>query len=177
MVGIRGASGGRSTPFALPTSTCPPTSTAPVLPEETKASASFFLTIFNPTTIEESFFLRIANTGGSAVSITSEVWTTRILSAGRSGYFASSFSITSPIPVRITWISSRSFTASTAAFTGSCGALSPPMASTTTLITSAIICLLFKNCILSVSIQFIILNYGFSVKHRLFQLVPFIYQF
>ena len=42
-VGISGASGGLSTPLILPTITCPPTSTAPELPADTKASAfSFF---------------------------------------------------------------------------------------------------------------------------------------
>jgi len=70
-VGISGAKGGRSIPRILPTITCPPTNTAPELPADTNASASFCFTIFIPTTIDESFFLRIAFTGCSAVSITS----------------------------------------------------------------------------------------------------------
>ena len=126
MVGINGARGGLSTPLLLPTSTCPPTRTAPVLPDETKASASCFLTIFKPTTIDESFFF------------------------GYPEYFASSLSITSCFPVRITFMSCLSVTASTAALTGSAGALSPPIASTTTLTCSAIfLYLLFTYCSLT----------------------------
>ena len=71
-VGISAPKGGRSTPLMRPTSTCPPTRTAPELPADTNASASPFFTRFIPTTMEESFFLRIAFTGGSSVSITSE---------------------------------------------------------------------------------------------------------
>ena len=75
-VGINGASGGRSIPLIRPTSVCPPTSIAPELPADTNASASPFFTSFIPTTMDESFFLRIAFTGGSAVSITSVAPTT-----------------------------------------------------------------------------------------------------
>ena len=154
VVGISGARGGLSTPLLLPTSTCPPTSTAPVLPEETKASASCVLTSFRPTTMEESFFLRIANTGGSAVSITSEAGTTWICSVGYPEYFASSPSITSCFPVSITFISCLSVTASTAALTGSAGALSPPIASTTTLTCSAMLSAsCFSHCNDSVSVR------------------------
>ena len=150
MVGINGARGGLSTPLLLPTSTCPPTRTAPVLPDEIKASASCFLTIFKPTTIDESFFLRIAKTGGSAVSITWDALTTWIWFFGYPEYFASSLSITSCFPVRITFMSCLSVTASTAALTGSAGALSPPIASTTTLTCSAISSyLLFTYCSLT----------------------------
>ena len=81
-VGISGARGGLWIPLILPTITWPPTRTAPVLPEETNASASCFFTRFNPTTIEESFFFWIAITGGSAVSMTCDACTTRILSLG-----------------------------------------------------------------------------------------------
>ena len=52
-VGISGAKGGRSIPRILPTITCPPTNTAPELPADTNASASFCFTIFIPTTIAE----------------------------------------------------------------------------------------------------------------------------
>ena len=52
-----------------------PTRIAPVLPADTNASASPFLTSFIPTTIEESFFLRIASTGGSSKPITSSALT------------------------------------------------------------------------------------------------------
>ena len=78
-VGIRDASGGLSTPLILPTITCPPTRIAPELPADTNASAFPSFTIFIPTTMEESFFLLIAFTGGSAVSITSVVFTTSSL--------------------------------------------------------------------------------------------------
>ena len=77
-VGTIAPIGGLSTPGRRPTITCPPTSIAPELPAETKASASFFLTILSALTIEESFFLLIAITGGSPVSITSVALTTSI---------------------------------------------------------------------------------------------------
>ena len=60
-VGISGAKGGLCMPFILPTITCPPTSTAPELPAETNASASLFLTIFMPTTIDDCFFRLLAH--------------------------------------------------------------------------------------------------------------------
>jgi len=75
-VGINGANGGRSIPLIRPTNNCPPTKIAPELPADTKASASPFFTSPMATEIEESFFLRIAITGGSAVSITSVAFTT-----------------------------------------------------------------------------------------------------
>ena len=81
-VGISGASGGLSTPLMRPTITWPPTSTAPELPADTNASASPLFTRFMATTMEESFFLRIAITGGSAVSITSVAFTISIWSVG-----------------------------------------------------------------------------------------------
>ena len=74
-VGISGANAGLSTPFNLPTITCPPTKVAPVLPAETYASQAPSLTIVKAFTIEESFFFLIAITGGSAVSITSVAFT------------------------------------------------------------------------------------------------------
>ena len=55
---------------------CPPTKIAPELPADTNASASFCFTIFIPMTMDDCFFLRIAFTGGSAVSITSSACTT-----------------------------------------------------------------------------------------------------
>ena len=59
---------------------CTSLTTAPELPAETNASAFFSFTSFSPTTMDESFFLRIAMTGGSAVSITSVVFTMVICS-------------------------------------------------------------------------------------------------
>ena len=49
---------------------------------DTNASASPLFTRFIATTIEESFFLRIAMTGGSAVSITSDAGMISIRSLG-----------------------------------------------------------------------------------------------
>ena len=51
---------------------------APELPADTMASASPFFTMFIPTTREESFFLRMAFTGGSSVAITSVAFLTSI---------------------------------------------------------------------------------------------------
>ena len=140
-VGINGASGGRSIPRILPTITCPPTRIAPELPADTNASASFCFTIFMPTTIDDCFFLRIAFTGGSAVSITSSACTTSICSFGYV-YFSSSLFTTSCCPTNSTLISDLPFTASTAPFTSSAGALSPPIASTATFVISC--CMLFS---------------------------------
>ena len=120
-VGISGASGGRSTPLMRPTIVCPPTRTAPVLPEETNASASPQRTFFMPTTIEESFLWRIALTGGSPVSMISVAGTISTRSFGYV-YFCSSFSMTSTWPTSWTLTRSSAFTASTAPFTGSTGA-------------------------------------------------------
>ena len=80
-VGINGANGGLSTPLILPAINCPPTNTAPVLPAETNASASPAFIKFSATTIEESFFLRIAITGASSLVITSSAFTTLICSS------------------------------------------------------------------------------------------------
>ena len=136
-VGISGARGERSTPLILPTTNWPPTSMAPVLPADTNASASPCFTRFIPTTIEEFFFFLIAITGGSSNPITSSACTivTRSLSYL---YFASSVLMSSVLPTNTTCILSFSLTASIAPFIGACGALSPPMASTTTLIISLI---------------------------------------
>ena len=124
-------------PFILPIITVAPVRRAPVLPAETKAFASPFLTRLSPTTIEESFFLLIAVVGTSSVLITSEAFTISIFSFGKL-YFSSSFFIISSMPTRITLLP-NSFTASTAPFTTSYGALSPPIASTAILIFSILI--------------------------------------
>ena len=126
-MGINGARGGLSTPFILPIITCPPTRLAPVLPAETIASASPFLTIYIHFTKEESFFFLIAATGGSPVSITSLASTISNLSD--EGYFSSSFFISSSLPTSFISISLFSLAAKTAPFTISPGALSPPMQS------------------------------------------------
>ena len=136
-VGIRGASGARSTPLIFPTRIWPPASTAPELPADTKASASPRFTSFKATTIEESFLLRIAATGGSAVSITSDAFTISICSLGYV-YADNPCRRTSSRPVSRTLISFRFCTASTAPLIISPGALSPPMASRATLVISDI---------------------------------------
>ncbi len=132
-VGITGASGERSTPFILPTTNWPPTSIAPVLPAETNASASPCFTRFIPTTIDEFFFFLIAITGGSSKPIISSACTMLIRPLSYV-YLSSSFFISSVLPARIILMPGTSFNASTAPFTGASGALSPPIASTTTFI-------------------------------------------
>ena len=62
---------GLSMPLILPIIKVPPVKTAPVLPAETKAEASLFLTKLSPTTIDESFFRLMAFVGDSSVEITS----------------------------------------------------------------------------------------------------------
>ena len=142
-VGISGAKGGLCIPFILPTMTCPPTSTAPELPAETNASASLFLTIFMPTTIEDCFFRLIATTGGSAISITSGASTISICPSGYV-YCESSLSTGSFCPTRKIFISSLLLTASTAPLTTSAGALSPPIASSATLV---VLCIVTSLCL------------------------------
>ena len=131
-VGIRGASGGRSIPRILPTRSCPPARVAPVLPAVTKASHVPSLTSFRPLTIEESFFVRMALTGGSAISMISRASRISSLSAGYV-YFESSERMTSSCPTSVTWRLFLFSSACTAPLTGSTGARSPPIASTATL--------------------------------------------
>ena len=138
-VGIIGARGGLLIPLIRPTIVCPPTSTAPELPAETKASASFCFTIFIPITIDDCFFLRIACTGGSAISIISGASTISICSFGYSYLFNSSRTASS-CPTRNTLISSLDKTASTAPLTISTGALSPPIASRATFVIVCMVC-------------------------------------
>ena len=123
---------GRSTPGRRPTMSREPVRRAPVLPAETKASASPFFTSCIPTTIEEFFFLRIAIVGTSSVLMTSSALTTSIFSFGYV-YFASSRLTSSSLPTSFT-STFISLTASTAPLTVSTGAKSPPMASSATII-------------------------------------------
>ena len=136
-VGISGASGGLSIPLIRPTRSCPPASVAPVEPQETKASQAPSLTSFIPRTIEESFLVRIAATGGSAISITSVVGQIVIRPSG-TVYFPSCALTSCSSPRSVISIRSSARTASTAPLTISSGALSPPMASTATEILSLI---------------------------------------
>ena len=121
----------------LPIINCPPTNTAPELPADTKASAFPSFTRFSATTMEESFFLRIAITGASSQEISSLASITSTRSDGI-WYLNNSASIASFFPTKKTFILFRSKIASTAPFTISPGALSPPIASTATFIISSI---------------------------------------
>ena len=132
-VGKTGAKGGLLTPGIRPIIACDPTNMAPVLPAETKASASPALTRFIATTMDESFFLRIAFTGCSAVSITSVAPITSIL-LWSYVYLLNSASTASLIPTSLTVTHSLLLTASTTPLTIAAGALSPPIASTATVI-------------------------------------------
>ena len=87
--------------------------------------------------MDESFFLLIARTGGSAISISSVALTISNCSFGYSYAFNVSFSISS-FPTNRTFMSFRCFIAFTAPFTISCGALSPPIASRATIVVSDI---------------------------------------
>ena len=65
------ASTGLSIPSILPSIILDPTTRAPVLPPEMNMSPCPSLTMFRPTTIEDSVFLLIAFTGLSSIVITS----------------------------------------------------------------------------------------------------------
>lgn len=79
-VGIRGASGGRSTPLILPTITWPPTKMAPELPAETKAVGLSALYQVHSHHNGRILFLPDGVDGGSPVSMTSEAGTISICS-------------------------------------------------------------------------------------------------
>ena len=131
-----GQSAGRKTPLMRPMSMMPPVSTAPVEPAETNAAASgSSFKMFMPTTREESRLERMACVGTSSLVISSVqcLISTREASCG---VFASSARMRASSPVKRMPKLFRSFSASSAPFTISAGALSPPIASTTTLIIS-----------------------------------------
>jgi hypothetical protein len=76
-VGTAAQIAGRSIPGIIFMTNLEIAISAPVLPAETQASASPFLTRFTATRIDESFLLRKAREGDSCISTTSEAWTTR----------------------------------------------------------------------------------------------------
>ena len=68
---MRGQSAGREIPLILPSISTPAASTAPVDPEDTKASARPSLSSPKATTVEESFLVRTAFVGTSSLVMTS----------------------------------------------------------------------------------------------------------
>ena len=68
---MTGESAARRRPRMRLTTSVAPESSAPVLPADTKPSASPFFTRFNPTIKEESGFFLKAVAGSSAISTTS----------------------------------------------------------------------------------------------------------
>ena len=139
LAGTMVASAGRLTPRRVRTMRLAPTWSAPVLPAETKASPLPSLSIFRPTTMEESFFVRMALAGSSHISMTSVQFTSSmpsremLLSAAVLRTRASS-------PTPMSW-TPYSFTAAAAPSSTARGALSPPIIST----------MIFIGFILSVS--------------------------
>ena len=127
-VGSTGASAGRSTPLARRMMSVAPATVAPVLPAVRKTSPFPSATRFIPTTMEESFFVRMAFTGGSAISISSRASTTSIRSGSYSRPLRCS-AMTSFFPTMQMEISSYSRRASNAPSIIARGALSPPIAS------------------------------------------------
>ena len=122
------ASAGRLMPRRVRTMRLAPTWSAPVLPAETKASPLPSLSIFRPTTMEESFFVRMALAGSSHISMASVQFTSSmpsremLLSAAVLRTRASS-------PTPMSW-TPYSFTAAAAPSSTAKGALSPPIIST-----------------------------------------------
>ena len=132
-VGITGASGALFTPLIFPAISWPPTNTAPVLPQETNASAFCSFTSLSPTTSEESFLVRTDSTGGAPVSITSDAGTISSLDLSYVSPSSALFN-SSGRPVKSTFMLLFLLTASTAPCTIQAGALSPPIPSTATVI-------------------------------------------
>ena len=128
LAGTMVASAGRLMPRRVRTMRLAPTWSAPVLPAETKASPFPSLSIFRPTTMEESFFVRMALAGSSHISMTSVQFTSSmpsremLLSAAVLRTRASS-------PTPMSW-TPYSFTAAAAPSSTARGALSPPIIST-----------------------------------------------
>ena len=76
-VGSAAQMAGRSMPGSILRTKREIAISAPVLPAETQASASPFLTRLIATRIDESFLLRKATAGDSSIPTTSLAWTTR----------------------------------------------------------------------------------------------------
>ena len=122
------ARAGRFTPRRVRTMRLAPTCSAPVLPAETKASPLPSFSRFRPTTMEESFLLRMALAGSSHMSMTSVQFTSSMPSSGMllsAAVFRTSSSLPTP---RI--CTPYSFTACAVPSSTASGALSPPIMST-----------------------------------------------
>ena len=138
---------GRSMPGKRPSLRTQQATEAPVFPAETNASASPSLTNLTAIAMEESFLPRIAAVGGSSIVTTSLVWTMENLE--RSTWYLSSSDCmrdSSPTSLNETsaGISSRAWMAPEII---SCGALSPPIASSAMIIlTSCQLRLLGDRC-------------------------------
>ena len=136
------ARAGLSIPFILPTNKVAPANNAPEFPADKNTSPSPFLSILNPTTIDEFFFVFIAFVGLSSIVISSSALTIFILSDNSFIFslpynsFIRSFNIFS-FPIKI--ISALIFSiAFTAPVIFASGALSPPIASNNIFIISSI---------------------------------------
>ena len=128
-VGMMGARAARRMPRMRLTYMVEPTSTAPVLPPETRASPFPSPSMRRPTAKEESFFSLVTLVALSHISITSGAFTTSSLSVTSLLWARSRQArISLSRPTRITSAPS-SRAASTAPSTVLWGALSPPIAS------------------------------------------------
>ena len=124
------ARAGRFTPLMVRTMRLAPTCSAPVLPAETKASPLPSASIRRPTTMLESFLVRMALAGSSHISMVWVVFTISKCSSSAMFCLAALARMISSLPTRTSVRLSRfSATACAAPFTISSGALSPPMAS------------------------------------------------
>ena len=127
-VGRIGARAGRFIPLSLFAINVEPTTSAPVLPAETKASPLPSARACKPTAMEQSFLLLIISVGSSWISITDSVCIMDILSRLRLFFSAVSLIIFS-FPVRVTSTPSSATALAAPSITAK-GALSPPNAST-----------------------------------------------
>ena len=130
VVGITGAMAARRMPWIRLVMRVAPVSSAPVEPADTMASPPPFFSSVSPTPIEVSFFRRNTVAGSSHISTVSAVG----MMAAPSGSSvrpqartASRMAASSPVNTMST---PKRFCACSAPLTISCGALSPPMAST-----------------------------------------------
>ena len=138
--GMTVASAGRDTPLMRPMTSVPAARQAPVEPAEKKPCAAPSFTRRQPTTTDESFFLRTASAGCSPMPTTSVV-----ARASQRSCAAANGSTTSAGPHSTTC---RAPSASSACATPSSttpGASSPPMASTAIVTSSDIDCLLLPT--------------------------------
>ena len=122
------ASAGRLTPRRVRTIRLAPTWSAPVLPAETNASPLPSFSRFRPTTMEESFLVRMALAGSSHISMTSVQLTSSMPSSGML-LSAAVLRTRASSPTPMSW-TPYSLTAAAAPSSTASGALSPPIIST-----------------------------------------------